>query len=217
MTAIPVYSAAAAAPIAPRLRSPSSLPLERKLPLMIFGVLAVVLATSLGVSYYEVRRAAELLAGDRLSSLSQSISSMFEMQIASRVVAMHRIAADTAVLHALRMPNHSAKSLRPCVLYRRLMTLGRSRDTARPHDGGGTSAGQRPARDAGRHVTHARRYSRAGELRRLGACRETVLERGTCVVLAHCCRSAQRGAPRLPDSGTPDELQPTRRSAPFRA
>jgi hypothetical protein len=37
--------------------------LERKLPLMIFGVLAVVLATSLGVSYYEVRRAAELLIG----------------------------------------------------------------------------------------------------------------------------------------------------------
>jgi len=81
---------------------------------MIFGVLAVVLATSLGVSYYEVRRAAELLAGDRLSSLSQSISSMFEIQIASRVIAMHRIATDTAVLHALRMPNQppSASAMR---------------------------------------------------------------------------------------------------------
>ena len=71
---------------------------------MIFGVLAVVLATSLGVSYYEVRRAAELLAGDRLSSLSRSLASMFELQIASRVSAMHRIAADTSVLRALRTP-----------------------------------------------------------------------------------------------------------------
>ena len=71
---------------------------------MIFGVLAVVLATSLGVSYYEVRRAAELLAGDRLASLSRSLSSMFEQQIASRVAVMHRIGADTAVLKALRSP-----------------------------------------------------------------------------------------------------------------
>ncbi len=71
---------------------------------MIFGVLAVVLATSLGVSYYEVRRAAELLAGDRLASLSRSLSSMFELQIASRVFTMHRIAADTAILRAFRTP-----------------------------------------------------------------------------------------------------------------
>jgi len=71
---------------------------------MIFGVLAVVLATSLAVSYYEVRRAAELLAGDRLSSLSQSLSSMFQAQIASRLMTMTRIASDSAVTNALRSP-----------------------------------------------------------------------------------------------------------------
>jgi len=74
---------------------------------MIFGVLAVVLATSLAVSYYEVRRAAELLAGDRLASLSRSLSSMFELQIASRVAVMHRIASDTAVLRVLRTPTQA--------------------------------------------------------------------------------------------------------------
>jgi signal transduction histidine kinase len=78
--------------------------LERKLPLMIFGVLAVVLATSLGVSYYQVRRAAELLEGDRLSSLSHALSSMFEQQIVSRLGVMHRIAADSSIAAALQTP-----------------------------------------------------------------------------------------------------------------
>jgi hypothetical protein len=95
---------------------------------MIFGVLAVVLATSLGVSYYEVRRAAELLMGDRLASLSRSLSSMFELQIASRVTAMHRIAADTAVLKAVRSP---AQTLSPAAV-RALAGLMTPADVATP-------------------------------------------------------------------------------------
>ena len=95
---------------------------------MIFGVLAVVLATSLGVSYYEVRRAAELLAGDRLASLSRSLSSMFELQIASRVFTMHRIAADTAILRAFRTP---AQALAPSAM-RALSGLMTQADRATP-------------------------------------------------------------------------------------
>jgi signal transduction histidine kinase len=82
-----------------------SLPLERTLPLLIFGVLAVVLTASLGVSYYEVRRSAELSAADRLSTLSRVLSSMLQQQTAVRVAGMHRVAADSAVINALRTPD----------------------------------------------------------------------------------------------------------------
>jgi signal transduction histidine kinase len=74
---------------------------------MIFGVLAIVLATSLGVSYWEVRRAAEQLAADRLSALSRVLSGMFEQQIVSRLATMRQIAADTAVLRTLATPTQT--------------------------------------------------------------------------------------------------------------
>src|SRR6185503_20326270 len=47
------------------------LPLQRKLPLLILALLALVLAVSLVISYFTVRRAAEVAAGVRLSSLSK--------------------------------------------------------------------------------------------------------------------------------------------------
>ena len=73
-------------PVAPR-----SLPLERKLPLLIFGVLSLVLVLSLGVSYYEVRRAAQVSAGERLSSLSRVLSSMAAEPISMRIALMRRV------------------------------------------------------------------------------------------------------------------------------
>jgi signal transduction histidine kinase len=81
------------------------LPLERKLPLLIFGILAVVLATSLGVSYFEVRRVAELAAADRLSGLSVQLAGMLQTQLAARVNGLRRVANDSAVIDALRSPN----------------------------------------------------------------------------------------------------------------
>src|SRR5665213_3986778 len=81
-----------------------SLPLERKLPLLIFGILAVVLATSLGVSYFEVRRAAELAAADRLAVLSVQLAGMLQQQLAGRVNSLRRIANDSGVVDALRSP-----------------------------------------------------------------------------------------------------------------
>ncbi|MEP6492714.1 MAG: ATP-binding protein [bacterium] len=82
------------------------LPLERKLPLVIFGVLAAVLAVSVAVSYYEVRRSAELSAGERLSTLSRVLSTMLQQTTSARIATMHRIAGDSAVIAALRTPDH---------------------------------------------------------------------------------------------------------------
>ena len=92
----------------PRSRLPSqsrSLPLERKLPLLIFGVLSLVLALSVGVSYYEVRRAAQSSAGERLSSLSRVLSSMMLEPIGNRLAVMRRVATDPAVVRSLRTPD----------------------------------------------------------------------------------------------------------------
>ncbi|HEY9229962.1 MAG TPA: hypothetical protein VIP11_25145, partial [Gemmatimonadaceae bacterium] len=88
------------APTDPALSS--SLPLERKLPLLILGVLALVLALSLGISYYTVRLAALQSSGERLTDMTGVLSSMVQQLVGTRVVAMHRVAADTAVAEALR-------------------------------------------------------------------------------------------------------------------
>jgi len=87
-------------PVAPR-----SLPLERKLPLLIFGVLSLVLMLSLGVSYYEVRVAAEASAQERLASLARAVSSMAAEPISVRIGQLRRVAADSFVIKALRTPD----------------------------------------------------------------------------------------------------------------
>lgn len=83
---------------------PRSLPLERKLPLLIFGVLSLVLVLSVGMSYYEVRRSAETTAAERLGSLSRVLSSLVQTQMAGRLATMRRVAADTSLIKALRTP-----------------------------------------------------------------------------------------------------------------
>src|SRR5690349_3735844 len=82
-----------------------SLPLERKLPLMILGVLAFVLALSLIISYYAIRRSTQIAAGDRLASLSQVLAQMIGQQTTTRLTLMHRASSDTAILNALRAPD----------------------------------------------------------------------------------------------------------------
>src|SRR6187551_3205879 len=95
---------------------------------MIFGILAVVMAASLGISYYEIRRSAELSAGDRLESLSSAITSVFQDQFSQRLSAMHRIAADTNVAAALATPS---RPLRPVVI-RALAMLKSQADSLTP-------------------------------------------------------------------------------------
>src|SRR4051812_44364960 len=87
-----------------------SLPIERKLPLLILGVLAFVLAVSLGISYYAIRRSAVLAASERLTSLSRVLGPMVQGPITSRLPLMIRAAHDSAVIKAFADPN-SAPSL----------------------------------------------------------------------------------------------------------
>src|SRR5262252_7841643 len=87
----------------PTEKSPSlvrSLPLSRKLPLLILGVLTL----SLGISYYAVRRAAVLSASERLTSLSHVLSTSVQQMINTRMSAMARAAGDTAIINALKSP-----------------------------------------------------------------------------------------------------------------
>src|SRR5215475_8655319 len=81
-----------------------SLPLSRKLPLLILGVLTLVLTLSLGISYYTVRRATVLSASERLTSLSHVLSTSVQQMISTRTSAMLRASGDTAIINAVRSP-----------------------------------------------------------------------------------------------------------------
>ncbi len=81
-----------------------SLPLERKLPLLVFALVGTVIVASLGVSYYEVRSAAEKSAADRLASLSHTIAALSAQATTTRFVQMRRVARDDAVIDALSHP-----------------------------------------------------------------------------------------------------------------
>ena len=83
----------------------SGLPLQRKIPLIVLALFGFVLGTGIVVSYYEVRHAAELAAADRLKSLSQAIASVAASPLTVRVQNMRRIAADPAIIDALRNPD----------------------------------------------------------------------------------------------------------------
>src|SRR3954468_8451671 len=82
-----------------------SLPLERKLPLLILGVLTFVLAVSLGISYYAIRRSALLSASERLAGLSRVLGPMVQAPIVARLPLMARAAHDTAVIAAVLAPD----------------------------------------------------------------------------------------------------------------
>jgi signal transduction histidine kinase len=69
---------------------------------LIFGVLTLVLASSLIISYYEVRRAAENSASERLSSLSRAVAQVLQQSMTTRLTAMRRLAADSTIIGALR-------------------------------------------------------------------------------------------------------------------
>ncbi|MGH7619624.1 MAG: hypothetical protein ACREPM_20620, partial [Gemmatimonadaceae bacterium] len=102
-----------ASPAAGARAAHGALPLERKLPLLILAILTLVLATSLGISFYEARQSAQISAGDRLTHLSRALASLLQQQTAARFTNMHRVAADTAVVNAFvtptRAPSPAAK------------------------------------------------------------------------------------------------------------
>ncbi len=89
-------------PVDARLRS---VPLERKLPLLVLGLFALVLAATLAVSYYEVRTSAIETAGDRLRGVGQVFGSLVEQQTAGRLNLLRRVARDSAIQKVFRAPD----------------------------------------------------------------------------------------------------------------
>jgi signal transduction histidine kinase len=81
-----------------------SLPLERKLPLLVLGLFTLVLTTSLIVSYYEERHSAIQTAGERLAALGQAFAVIAEQGANQRLTLLRRAARDTAIRNALRSP-----------------------------------------------------------------------------------------------------------------
>jgi signal transduction histidine kinase len=84
--------------------TPKTLPLERRLPLLVLALFTLVLATSLFVSYYEQRRAAIELAGERLEALGQGFAALIEQGSTQRLNTLRRVSRDTAIQQALRSP-----------------------------------------------------------------------------------------------------------------
>ncbi|HEY4306293.1 MAG TPA: ATP-binding protein [Gemmatimonadaceae bacterium] len=100
---------------------PASLPLERKLPLLLAGLVALVLATSLTISYYEERHAAIDMAGERLAALGQALAAFVEQASTQRINVMRRVVRDTAIQNALRAPQkpvsaNARKALEPMLI-----------------------------------------------------------------------------------------------------
>ena len=82
------------------LRPPSSL--ERKLPLLMTGVLTIALVISLALTYSTLTEAARDAASVRLARAARQLAASIESSIAQRAMLQRRVAVDSAVRRALR-------------------------------------------------------------------------------------------------------------------
>ncbi len=78
------------------------LPLGRKLPLLISGLILLVLAAASGAAYVEVERSAWTTAKERVVSLAEQLANLTSGSIVARGAMMKRAATDTAVRRMLR-------------------------------------------------------------------------------------------------------------------
>ncbi|MBA2684219.1 MAG: HAMP domain-containing histidine kinase [Gemmatimonadaceae bacterium] len=78
------------------------LPLGRKLPLLISGLILLVLLASSGAAYLEVERSATTNANERVASLAKQLGDMLQTSVVARGAALRRVANDTAIRRLLR-------------------------------------------------------------------------------------------------------------------
>ncbi|HEY2896457.1 MAG TPA: HAMP domain-containing sensor histidine kinase [Gemmatimonadaceae bacterium] len=91
------------------------LPLGRKLPLLISGLILLVLLASSGAAYLEVERSASTAANDRVTKLASQLAEMLHSSVIARGVTMRSVASDSAVKRLLRSPGTGALDLSPGV------------------------------------------------------------------------------------------------------
>ena len=92
-----------------------ALPLGRKLPLLISGLILLVLLASSGAAYLEVERSSTTTADDRVTSLAQQLAEMVRVSVVQRGVMMRRVAADSAVKRLLLSPGTGTLDASPGV------------------------------------------------------------------------------------------------------
>jgi signal transduction histidine kinase len=80
---------------------PVVLPLGRKLPLLISGLILLVLLASSGAAYLEVERSAIATADQRVTSLARQLADLVQTSVVARGAMMRRAANDTAVRRLL--------------------------------------------------------------------------------------------------------------------
>ncbi len=91
------------------------LPLGRKLPLLISGLILLVLVASTSAAYLEVERSATITANDRVTNLANQLAEMLHAGVTARGMMMRRVAGDSAVKRLLRSPGTGALDLSPGV------------------------------------------------------------------------------------------------------
>ena len=91
--------------------------LERKLPLIVIGVLIATLAAAVGLAYREVRRAGELASTARAQTLTRELSSLLVASLTPRALLLHEVAQSPAIRAAARSasddPTSSTGTRRP--------------------------------------------------------------------------------------------------------
>ena len=91
------------------------LPLGRKLPLLISGLILLVLLATSGAAYLEVERSATVAANERVTNLANQLSELLHAGVVTRGVMMRRVAGDSAVKRLLRSRGTGALDLSPGV------------------------------------------------------------------------------------------------------
>lgn len=77
------------------------LPLGRKLPLLISGLILLVLLASSGAAYLEVERSATASGDERVTSLARQLADLVHTSVVARGAMMRRVANDSAVRRLL--------------------------------------------------------------------------------------------------------------------
>lgn len=82
--------------------------LERKLPLFITALLAVVLAAAVALAYRELSRSAQVVAVDRLERVSNQLAGLVTASTDQRTKLLRQVAGDPAVQRAVTHPATAA-------------------------------------------------------------------------------------------------------------
>lgn len=88
----------------------AELSLERKLPLLISGLLLLVLIVFSWGAYVQVKQSALIAASERLQRLTRQLSDLLATSVAQRSQAMRGVAADSAIHALLRAPGAAASA-----------------------------------------------------------------------------------------------------------